>query len=36
VQELSFKRDELADRMRWAVRNDVTVGDARLTVGEGV
>ena len=36
MQELSFKRDELADRMRWAVRNDVTVGDARLTVGEGV
>ena len=25
LQELSFKRDELADRMRWAIRNDVTV-----------
>ena len=35
-QELSFKRDELADRMRWAIRNDVTLRDAKLTVGEVV
>ena len=25
LQELSCKRDELADRMRWAIRNDVVL-----------
>ena len=34
LQELSFKRDELADRMRWAIRNDVTIKDAEKTVVE--
>jgi len=33
-KELSFRRDELADRMRWAVRNDVTLKDAERAVEE--
>jgi hypothetical protein len=32
LQELSFKRDELADRMRWAIRNDVVLSLLALLV----
>jgi hypothetical protein len=32
LQELSFKRDELADRMRWAIRNDVVLNLLALLV----
>eukprot|EP00802_Teleaulax_amphioxeia_P008074 Tamp_08082.p1 GENE.Tamp_08082~~Tamp_08082.p1 ORF type:complete len:704 (+),score=110.40 Tamp_08082:46-2112(+) len=35
LTELSFKRDELADRMSWAIRNDVSIRDAEKTVVEG-
>ena len=35
LHELSFKRDELADRMRWAVRNDVPIKDAKAAPKDG-